>query len=113
MGGVSLAAAFAAGRTEIRDAGELRVKESDRITAVASQLSRLGVKIEERDDGMVIEGGAGIAGGEVASFGDHRLAMALAIAGLNANNPVRLSDSAAVRISYPMFWEHLQQVTHS
>ena len=89
------------------------MKESDRITAVASQLSRLGVKIEELDDGMIIEGGHGIDGGDVASFADHRLAMALAIAGLLAHNPVRLSDSAAVSISYPMFWEHLHQVTHS
>jgi 3-phosphoshikimate 1-carboxyvinyltransferase len=110
---LAVAAAFATGRTEIRDARELRVKESDRITAVASQLSRLGVTIEELDDGMVIEGGHGIEGGDVASFGDHRLAMALAITGLAAKNPVRLSDSAAVSISYPMFWEHLQQVSDS
>ena len=62
---------------------------------------------------MIIEGGGGIDGGDVASFGDHRLAMALAIAGLVSAKSVRLSDSAAVGISYPMFWEHLQQVTHS
>ena len=110
---LAVAAACATGRTEIRDARELRLKESDRIAAVASQLSRLGVRVEELDDGIIIEGGGGINGGDVASFGDHRLAMALAIAGLVSAKSVRLSDSAAVGISYPMFWEHLQQVTHS
>jgi 3-phosphoshikimate 1-carboxyvinyltransferase len=110
---LAVAAAFASGRTVIRDARELRVKESDRIASVASQLSRLGVKIEELDDGMIIEGGHSIDGGDVESMADHRLAMALAIAGLAAQKPIRLSDGDAVSISYPMFWEHLQQASQS
>jgi 3-phosphoshikimate 1-carboxyvinyltransferase len=108
---LAVAAAFARGTTRIRDARELRVKESDRIATVVSQLAALGVKIEERDDGMVIEGGTGVRGGDVRSFGDHRLAMALAAAGLAAADDVRIADADAVGISYPAFWEHLAQLS--
>jgi len=107
----AVAAAFAEGTTEIREAAELRVKESDRIASVVSELGRLGVRIEERADGMVIEGGPGIAGGEARSFGDHRLAMALAIAGLAAAEGVVVDGAEAVDVSYPDFWEHLENLT--
>ncbi len=106
---LAVAAACAEGTTTIRQAQELRVKESDRIASVASQLRQLGVEVDERDDGMVIEGGR-IEGGDVESFGDHRLAMALAVAGLAASGPIQLGDSGAVSISYPEFWQHLEQV---
>ncbi len=104
---LAVAAAFAHGTTEIRDAAELRVKESDRVASVVSQLAALGVPISECPDGMRIEGGSGIRGGRVHSFADHRLAMALAIAGLASNDGVVLDDADAVNISYPDFWEHL------
>lgn len=107
----AVAAAFADGTTEIRDAKELRVKESDRVATVVSQLSALGVSIVEREDGMVIDGGKGIDGGAVASFGDHRLAMALAAAGLASKGDVRIEDPEAVAVSYPKFWEDLSRLT--
>lgn len=106
---LAIAAACARGTTEIRDAGELRVKESDRIASVASQLRALGVRIEERDDGMAIEGGA-IGGGDVRSFGDHRLAMALAVAGLCGRGPVRIDEAESVSVSYPAFWDDLERL---
>ena len=107
----AVAAAFADGTTEIRDAKELRVKESDRVATVVSQLSALGVSIVEREDGMVIDGGKGIDGGAVASFGDHRLAMAFAAAGLASRGDVRIEDPEAVAVSYPKFWEDLSRLT--
>ena len=107
----AVAAAFADGTTEIRDAKELRVKESDRVATVVSQLSALGVSIVEREDGMVIDGGKGINGGAVASFGDHRLAMAFAAAGLASRGDVRIEDAEAVAVSYPKFWEDLARLT--
>ena len=81
---LAVAACFAKGTTIIRDAGELRVKESDRITATVKELTRLGAKIEALPDGMVIHGGTPLRGAEVTSYSDHRLAMSFAIAGLVA-----------------------------
>jgi len=107
---LAVAAAFAQGTTEVRDAAELRVKESDRVATVVSELGRLGVAVEERADGMVIEGG-GIRGGEARAFGDHRLAMALAVAGLASREGVTLDDAACVAVSYPAFWEDLARLT--
>lgn len=108
---LAVAAAFAEGTTTIRDASELRVKESDRIASVASELRKLGARIEEHEDGMTIEGGGALTGGAVSSGGDHRLAMALAVAGLCASGETRLSDADAVAISYPDFWGCLQRLT--
>jgi 3-phosphoshikimate 1-carboxyvinyltransferase len=108
---LAVAAAFADGATEIRDAAELRVKESDRIATTVSQLSALGVSISEREDGMTIDGGRGVSGGEVRSFGDHRLAMALAAAALAGSGDVRIADADAVAVSYPAFWDHLRQLS--
>lgn len=106
---LAVAAACAAGVTEVRDAAELRVKESDRIATTASQMRALGVRVEERDDGMVIEGGA-IGGGDVRSFGDHRLAMALAVAALCGRDEVRIDEAEAVSVSYPAFWDDLERL---
>jgi 3-phosphoshikimate 1-carboxyvinyltransferase len=110
---LAVAAAFAEGTTEIRDAEELRVKESDRIASVASELRKLGVRVEEHDDGMTIEGGSRVIGANVTSAGDHRLAMALAVAALSAEGQTRLSDAEAVGISYPDFWSCLERLTAS
>ncbi|MDP9237868.1 MAG: 3-phosphoshikimate 1-carboxyvinyltransferase [Chloroflexota bacterium] len=108
---LAVAAAFASGDTEIRDAQELRVKESDRVATVAAQLSRLGVTVREREDGMTIQGGSGIAGGEADACGDHRMAMALAVAGLASTQGVLVGDAEAVAISYPGFWDDLERLS--
>jgi len=109
---LAVAAAFARGTTTIRDAAELRVKESDRIASAASQLTLLGARIEELEDGLVIEGAREtIVGGDVESFGDHRLAMALAIAALAGAGDVRIAGAEAASVSYPRFWEDLQELT--
>jgi len=107
---LAVAAAFAQGRTVIRDAQELAVKESNRIATTASQLAGLGARVSATDDGLIIEGGDGIRGGAGRSFGDHRLAMALAIAGLTGSGAVTVEEADAVSVSYPAFWEHLDEV---
>ena len=108
---LAVAAAFAQGTTVVRDAQELVVKESDRVASTASQLAALGVRIEKRDDGMSIEGGRGVAGGDVRSYGDHRLAMALAVAALAGSSEVRIDEAEAVSVSYPAFWDDLDRVS--
>jgi 3-phosphoshikimate 1-carboxyvinyltransferase len=108
---VAVAGALAEGRTVIRDAAELRVKESDRIRSVVDNLTRMGVRVEERPDGMVIEGSAAVRGGvTIDSYGDHRLPMAMTILALSADSPVRLDDIACVNKSYPEFWDDLRKV---
>lgn len=97
-----VAAALARGETRISGAAELRVKESDRIAVMVRALGGLGADIEERPDGAVIRGG-GLAGGEADSRGDHRCAMALAVAGQRAGAPVRIRDCANVATSFPDF----------
>ncbi len=108
---LAVAAAFAHGATEIRDAAELRVKESDRIQATVQELSRLGADVEERPDGMVVRGTGRLNGARVQSHGDHRLAMSMAVAGLLADGETVVDGSDAASISYPAFWQHLRQVT--
>lgn len=102
---IAVAASVAKGTTIIRDAAELRVKESDRISTTASELSRLGALIEEFPDGMAIHGVSNLTGTQCDSHGDHRLAMALAVAGLIADGETTISNAEAVNISYPKFWE--------
>jgi 3-phosphoshikimate 1-carboxyvinyltransferase len=108
---IAVAAAFASGETIIRDASELIVKESNRIATTVSELTALGVKVEAREDGMRIEGGGGVAGGDARSLGDHRLAMALAVAGMTGRAEVRIEGAEAVAVSYPTFWDDLERVT--
>jgi 3-phosphoshikimate 1-carboxyvinyltransferase len=98
----AIAAACAQGRTRVSGAGELRVKESDRIHAMATGLVALGGQVEETADGMVIDGG-GLAGGRVDSLGDHRVAMAFAVAAQRAAGPVVITDVANVATSFPGF----------
>jgi 3-phosphoshikimate 1-carboxyvinyltransferase len=102
-----VAAATARGRTVIRDAMELRVKESDRIGAMARGLRALGAAVEERPDGLEIQGGR-LSGGVVDAGGDHRMAMAFAVAGLLADGPVSVRGAEAVSVSFPGFFETLQ-----
>jgi 3-phosphoshikimate 1-carboxyvinyltransferase len=97
-----LAAGAARGETRITGAGELRVKESDRLAGLADGLGRLGARVTERPDGLVIEGGR-LSGGSVDARGDHRLAMAFRVAGLLADGPVRVRGAGAARVSHPGF----------
>jgi 3-phosphoshikimate 1-carboxyvinyltransferase len=107
----AVAACLAEGETVIRDAAELRVKESDRIEALARELGRLGARIEAQPDGLVIAGVSRLRGGHVASGGDHRIAMALAVAGLRAEEPVVIDDPDCIRTSFPEFEATLRRVT--
>ncbi len=107
---LAVAAALAEGRTLIKDARELRVKESDRLSAVADGLRRMGVAVQEFEDGMEIEGGAVLKGAEINSLGDHRIAMAFAIAGLFADGETLVKDVECVNTSYPGFDKELKQV---
>lgn len=97
-----VAAAAARGTTRFTGIAELRVKESDRIAAMSAGLRALGIRVEEADDGAVVHGGR-FAGGEVESFGDHRIAMSFAVAGTVANGPVTVRDVASVETSFPGF----------
>ena len=108
---LALAASLARGKTVIRDAVELRVKESDRIAATVDGLSRLGARIEEETDGMVIHGGGKLIGAECDSYGDHRIAMTLAIAGLVAQGETVIDGAEAAELSYPDFWDTLDSLT--
>jgi 3-phosphoshikimate 1-carboxyvinyltransferase len=107
---LAVAALFAEGTTVIRDAAELRVKESDRITALATQLNRLGAQVTELPDGLEITGGKALIGAEVDSLGDHRIAMSLAIAALNAKGATEIQRAEAASISYPDFASTLRRI---
>ncbi len=100
---VALAACFADGTTTIRDAAELRRKESDRIETVSTALTALGGQVETTADGMVIEGGGGLRGGTIDSHGDHRIAMLGAVAGLASREGVEVVGMDAAAVSYPGF----------
>jgi 3-phosphoshikimate 1-carboxyvinyltransferase len=102
-----IAAACAEGTSEIRDAAELRVKESDRIAVMAEMLRHLGVVVEELPDGLVITGPATLAGARVDPRGDHRIAMAAAVAGLAGAAPVTISDPECAEVSFPGFYAAL------
>jgi 3-phosphoshikimate 1-carboxyvinyltransferase len=95
---------------EIRDAKELRVKESDRIASVATNLRAMGAQVEEREDGLKIPGGQKLHGAEIDSFGDHRIAMAFAVAALRAEGETTIRGADAAVISYPAFFEALESV---
>jgi 3-phosphoshikimate 1-carboxyvinyltransferase len=108
---LAVVAAVAEGRTEIRDAAELRVKESDRIAMLARGLGAMGVRVSELPDGLAIDGGARLRGARVASGGDHRLAMALAVAGLAAEGETVVEDTACIDTSFPSFAETVNALT--
>ncbi len=104
-------APFTAEGIEVRDAGELRHKETDRIAAVTANLRAMGARVEERQDGFVVSGGQRLHGAEVDAFGDHRIAMAFAIAALRAEGETRICGSDAARISFPEFFDILRSVS--
>jgi 3-phosphoshikimate 1-carboxyvinyltransferase len=108
---LAVAASLAEGKTVIRDAAELRVKESDRIDALARELGRLGARVEAQPDGLAIVGTPRLRGGRVASGGDHRIAMALAVAGLCADGAVTIDDPACIETSFPGFADALRHAT--
>ena len=110
---IALAACFARGTTVIRDAAELRVKESDRISTTVRELSHLGARVRELPDGLSIEGTGSIEGGSCRSYGDHRLAMTLGIAGLLAKKEVTVGGGQTVAVSYPGFWQDMDSITAS
>ncbi|MBE0501123.1 MAG: 3-phosphoshikimate 1-carboxyvinyltransferase [Desulfuromonadales bacterium] len=107
---IAVAAAVAEGRTTIRDAGELRVKETDRIDAMVCALTLLGGQVEGREDGMVIDGVESLSGGSVLSRGDHRIAMSLAVAAHRATAEVTITDTDCTETSFPGFWPLLRSV---
>ena len=109
---IAVAAALAQGKTVIRNARELRVKETDRITTVVEGLRAMGADIEEFEDGMEIHGGARLHGAVINSFGDHRIAMAFAIAGLFADGKTVIENTECVNTSYPGFAHHLDAILH-
>ena len=107
---IAVAATQAHGMTTIRDASELRVKESDRIAALTQELRKMGADIEELEDGMIINGPTPLKGARVGSHGDHRIAMSLAVAGLVAEGETIVEDSEAIAISYPEFERTLSEL---
>lgn len=107
---LAVAGAYAGGTMVIRDAAELKVKESNRIATVVRELSKFGVNIEERPDGMVIHGGNSLNGAVIESFGDHRIAMAMAVAGLGAEGRTRVRGAESITVSFPGFLDVLNSL---
>jgi 3-phosphoshikimate 1-carboxyvinyltransferase len=95
---------------EVRDAKELRVKESDRIASIATNLRAMGAQVEEREDGLKIPGGQSLCGAELESFGDHRIAMAFSIAALRARGETLIRGSECAAVSYPGFFSALEEL---
>ncbi len=107
---LAVIATQAKGTTKLTGAKELRVKESDRLNAIVNNLSLMGVQIEELEDGFIIEGQQKLKGAVVDSYGDHRIAMAFAVAGLIAEGETQIKNSECVEISMPNFFETLQEI---
>jgi|WetSurMetagenome_2_1015567.scaffolds.fasta_scaffold00023_97 3-phosphoshikimate 1-carboxyvinyltransferase len=107
---ICVLASLADGVTQIRGAEELRAKESDRIRAMATELSKLGVELSEYPDGMDITGGEELKGSGIESYGDHRIAMSLSVAGLVSKTGMLIKDASCVDISFPGFYEKLREL---
>ena len=107
---IAVAAAFAEGETVIRDAQELKVKESNRIASMVAELSKAGVDVEETDDGMIVRGGAKPHGASFETYKDHRIAMSLSILGLAAEGASRIDEPEVVAISYPDFFGTIEKL---
>lgn len=108
---ITVAAAFAEGTTVIDDAAELRVKESDRIKAMVTELKKLNINIEETENGMIIHGGNIPKFAKVKTYGDHRIAMSLFIFGLCSSKGVELDDKSSISVSFPQFFEKIKELT--
>ncbi|EEG77697.1 3-phosphoshikimate 1-carboxyvinyltransferase [Dethiobacter alkaliphilus] len=107
---LAVAAMFAKGKTVVRDAAELKVKETDRIAAVVEEFDKLGAAVTATEDGFVVEGGRPLSGAIAHSRGDHRIAMSLCVAALAAQGAVTVEEPESVAISYPNFWDTLQEL---
>jgi 3-phosphoshikimate 1-carboxyvinyltransferase len=111
---IALLASQASGETVIKDASELKVKETNRIDTVVNELTKLGIKIQSTDDGMIITGtNTPLSGSQVSSYGDHRIGMMLAIASLITDGDIHLENPEAIAVSYPSFFNHLEQLSNS
>lgn len=110
---IALLATQAEGTTVIRDAEDLRYKETDRIKAVVDVLTKLGAHIEEQKDGMIIHGKKELRGNKVSSYGDHRIGMMLAIASFLTKEEVEIENPECINISYPTFFEDLEKITQN
>ena len=108
---IAVLACFAEGTTVIKDAQELKVKESNRIDAMADNLTRMGAHVTATDDGLIIEGGHSLHGATIDSRKDHRIAMSFAVAALAAGGETEIQDAECVNISYPEFYEDLRRLT--
>lgn len=108
---IALLATQAEGTTIIKDASELKVKETNRIYTVVNELTKLGANIEATDDGMIIHGGVTLKGSKVNSYGDHRIGMMLSIASFISEGIVEVENTEAIAVSYPTFFEHIQALT--
>jgi len=107
---ISLLASQAEGETVIKDAEELRVKESDRIKSVAENLRAIGAYVEELSDGLIIKGKSKLKGGKVSSYGDHRIAMTFIVASLITEGPISIDDVDCISTSYPNFIEDFKKL---
>lgn len=107
---IAVMAAYASGQTTIKDAAELKVKESDRIAIVTENLAKMGCDITATDDGMIIRGGKPLHGASLDSWLDHRIAMSFAIAALTAEGDTHMKDAECVSISYPTFYSDLENL---
>jgi 3-phosphoshikimate 1-carboxyvinyltransferase len=107
---IAAAGCFAEGETIIKDARELRVKETDRIRAMTTELRKLGAEVEELDDGMIIKGKGMLKGAKCSSWGDHRIAMALAVAGTRAQGITEIEDAECVSVSFPGFFDVMKKL---
>lgn len=107
---IAVAACFAQGKTVIKDASELKVKESNRIKTIATELNKMGANIVETDDGMIIEGGRNLKGTTVESYNDHRVAMSLAVAALVADGNTTINNADCTDISFPDFFKYIDSL---
>ena len=108
---IAVMACFAEGTTIIRDAAELKVKESNRIDVMAENLTAMGARVTATDDGLIIEGGRPLRGAAIDSHLDHRIAMSFAVAALNADGETEIQDAECVNISYPAFYQDLNRIS--
>ena len=109
---LTVAACFCDGVSEIKDAQELRVKETDRLKVMARQLRKFGAEISEKEDGLIINGQSNFNSAEVDSETDHRVSMSLAIASLLAKGTSKIMRAEASSVSYPAFWDDLAKLTN-
>lgn len=107
---ITVLAALSKGTTRIINAGRLRLKESDRLSAISCELNKIGADIKEQEDGLIIEGKDMLQGGETDSWNDHRIAMAMAVASTRCKNPVIIKNSDCIKKSYPDFWNDFRNL---